>query len=463
MFRLGLFGGKFNPVHLGHLIAAQAAAEALSLDRLIFVPVGAPLLKDCPELIDGRQRVDMLRHALSGAPQYQVSDVEIARTGKSTTIDTVRSFRQEYPGAEITFLLGSDIVGRLHLWQGIGDLRQMCRFAVLVRAGQDQSGVEPDIQRIAVPAIDISSSLIRARSLKGLAIDFMTPPDVAEYIATNELYTLGTLQKNLEARLAEIGPRVVCCSGGVDSLLLATLAHRAAPADTIIAHAVSPAVPQAATERVKAVASQEGWQLTLVTSNEFKDERYLANPVNRCYFCKSNLYGTLKSIAAAMPDGAVMLSGANQDDLGDYRPGLKAAAEYHVRHPFVEVGIDKAAIRAIAASLGLAFADLPAAPCLASRVYTGTRVTAERMRAIELAEEALRQETGARVLRCRVKENHMIVEMQQDEGHLATAALLAEVLHQAQTAEPGIIDIALDPKAYQPGRAFVGNKHDHHL
>lgn len=463
MFRLGLFGGKFNPVHLGHLIAAQTAAEALALDQLVFVPVGTPFLKDSPELIDGHQRVEMLQRALAGNALYSVSDVEIRRTDKSTTINTVRYFRQKYPDAEITFLLGSDIIDRLHLWQNIDELRRLCRFAVLVRAGQDQPDAEPDIPRIAVPAMDISSSLIRQRCLKGLTVHFMTPPNVADYIADQNLYAAQTLQQRLLVRLEDIGPRVVCCSGGVDSLLLATLAHRAAPADTVIAHAVSPAVPHAATERVKTLAAQEDWRLVLVTSNEFKDERYLANPVNRCYFCKSNLYGTLKSIAAEMPAGAVMLSGANTDDLGDYRPGLKAAAEFHVRHPFVEAGISKSAIRAIAAGLGLDFADLPAAPCLASRVYTGTRVTAERMRAIEHAEAALRNATGAQVVRCRVKESHMVVEMLDGQQALATPDVLADVLRQAQATEPGLTDIALDAKPYKPGRAFVGDKHDRHL
>ncbi|HEY0282231.1 MAG TPA: nicotinate-nucleotide adenylyltransferase [Rhizomicrobium sp.] len=461
--RLGLFGGKFNPVHLGHLVAAQTAAEALAFDRLVFVPVGRPMRKDSPELADGTARLAMLRLAVGDNPLYDVSDVEIARPGKSMTIDTVRHFRAAYPDAEITFLLGSDVIDRLHQWQEIDELRRLCRFAVLLRAGQDRPEVEPEIPRLRVPAIDISSTVLRARRLKHQAIDFLTPPPVADYIESHALYTPAALLQQVQAVLGEIGPRVVCCSGGVDSMLLATIAHRLAPADTVVAHAISPAVPDEATGRVRSWGNQEGWRLELVTSNEFTDERYLANPVNRCYFCKSHLYDTLKVIAAGMPRGAVMLSGANTDDLGEYRPGLTAAAEYNVRHPFVETGIDKAAIRAIAAHLELPFADLPAAPCLASRVYTGTRVTPARMRAIEEAERAIREATGVKVVRARVRENQMIVEMLESERERGSAAVLAEALRRAQSAEPGIAGIVLDPEPYRPGRAFIGEHRDDQL
>ncbi len=461
--RLGLFGGKLNPVHLGHLVAAQAAAEALALDRLVFVPAGRPMLKDSPELADGTARLAMLRLAVGINPLYDVSDIEVARPGKSVTIDTVRRFRAEYPDAEITFLLGSDVIDRLHLWREIDELRRLCRFAVLVRAGEDRPDVEPDIPRLHVPAIDISSTVLRARCLKHQAVDFLTPPPVADYIERHALYSPTALLQQLQAVLNGIGPRVVCCSGGVDSMLLATVAHRLAPAETVIAHAISPAVPDEASARVRSWAEHEGWKLEQVSSNEFADERYLANPVNRCYFCKSHLYDTLKTIAAEMPRGAIMLSGANTDDLGEYRPGLTAAAEYNVRHPFVETGINKAAIRAIAAQLGLPFADLPAAPCLASRVYTGTRVTPERMRAIEAAEHAIREATGVKVVRARVRESQMIVEMLESERNLGSAAVLAEALRRAQSAEPGIAGIGLDPKPYRPGRAFVGEHRDNRV
>ncbi len=127
--------------------------------------------------------------------------------------------------------------------------------------------------------------------------------------------------------LADHPRRIIACSGGVDSLLLADLAHQAAPDTTVIAHSVTPAVPRAATERVRRTAHALGWQLRLVESAELSDDRYLANPVDRCFFCKTNLYDELERIAAHLAganDGWTLMSGANVDDLGEYRPGLLA-------------------------------------------------------------------------------------------------------------------------------------------
>ena len=131
-------------------------------------------------------------------------------------------------------------------------------------------------------------------------------------------------------------------------MTLALLAGRRLGAESAMFHAVSPAVPPEATERVRAFAAREGWRLTVLDAGEFADPAYRANPANRCFYCKTNLYGAL----AARTD-ATLLSGTNLDDLGDWRPGLKAAEEHGVRHPFVEAGIDKAGVRAIAASAGL--------------------------------------------------------------------------------------------------------------
>ena len=133
----------------------------------------------------------------------------------------------------------------------------------------------------------------------------------------------------LNALLQEMGNCVVACSGGTDSLLLATVAHRALPDDCLVAHAVTPAVPKEDTERVRKNAAREGWQIRVVEPAEFSDENYLSNPVNRCYFCKSNLYTALiplaKELAKDSSIPAAVLSGANQDDLSEYRPGLDAA------------------------------------------------------------------------------------------------------------------------------------------
>ena len=259
----------------------------------------------------------------------------------------------------------------------------------------------------------------------------------------------------IEAVLAAIGPCVVACSGGIDSMLLACVAHRLAPETTVIAHAVSPAVPAEATQRVHDYAAREGWALRIVRSGEFADENYLANPVHRCYFCKSNLYESLAAIAQGMAGAGTIVSGTNVDDLGEYRPGLNAAAERHVRHPWVEAGYAKEDIRARARSLGLSIAELPASPCLASRLYSGTRVTPTRLAAVEAAEALVRSRTGLGVVRCRVRGETMLIETPAEGRARITPSLLEEVARLVTNLTPEIAGVQLDDKPYQPGRAFT--------
>ena len=168
----------------------------------------------------------------------------------------------------------------------------------------------------------------------------------------------------------------VAISGGVDSLTLGVAVHRRNPGRAEMFHAVSPAVPEAATERVRAMSAAEGWRLRIVEANEFDDADYLANPVDRCFYCKRDLYGAIRELTSS-----TILSGTNLDDLADYRPGLDAAGKSDVRHPFVEVAITKDDVRALASHLGLGdVADLPAAPCLSSRVETGLVIRADWLR-----------------------------------------------------------------------------------
>jgi pyridinium-3,5-biscarboxylic acid mononucleotide sulfurtransferase len=262
----------------------------------------------------------------------------------------------------------------------------------------------------------------------------------------------------LAAALERSPRRVIACSGGVDSLLLADLAHEMRPCTTIVAHSVSPAVPPSATRRVQQAAADLGWRLELVESHEFDDPHYLANPRNRCYFCKSNLSAELERVSPpAHRRGAdwTVMSGANADDLGEYRPGLVAAREHDVRHPFVEAHITKAHIRAMARSRGRSWHELPAAPCLASRLYTGTAVTAELLRAVDRGEDMLRERTGLDVVRCRVKGDDVLVEVNAEARWLLTPALLDEVLAVMRDEAPQLGSITLDEAPYAPGRAFV--------
>ncbi|MFJ1311558.1 adenine nucleotide alpha hydrolase [Agrobacterium sp. P15N1-A] len=209
-------------------------------------------------------------------------------------------------------------------------------------------------------------------------------------------------------------PAAVALSGGVDSMTLAFTAHARLGSDVTMYHAASAAVPESATGRVRTYAERHGWNLRIVDAGEFGDERYLANPSNRCFFCKSSLYGTLSSLT-----GAQLFSGTNTDDLGDWRPGLKAAKNNSVRHPFVEAGMSKADVRAMAAAHGLDdLAELPSAPCLSSRVETALRIDPATLRAIDTVEMLLRRDLSPQTVRCRVRQGGVVVEL--DEATLAT-------------------------------------------
>jgi uncharacterized protein len=273
--------------------------------------------------------------------------------------------------------------------------------------------------------------------------------------------------KKLNSIFSKMGPRIVAASGGLDSLLLATLSHRADPDRTLVAHGSSPAVPKEAQERLKKFAKEHGWNLVCVKTDEFDDEAYLGNPYDRCYFCKTHLYGLLKQLQYDATkknfsrlrhrtgQACVILSGANIDDLGEHRPGLRAAAEAGVRHPFIEAGIGKADIRGIARDLGLPFWDLAASPCLASRIYTGTRITPERLALVDAAEIRLRKLTGAKVVRCRLKERRMLVEVPADDRKKFKPAVLDVLRKELLNNGSNLNELILDEKPYRPGRAFV--------
>ena len=257
--------------------------------------------------------------------------------------------------------------------------------------------------------------------------------------------------------MESIGPLAVAVSGGVDSMTLSVVAHRTARRAARVYHAVSPAVPADATERVQRYAECYGWELTLVDAGEFEDPIYLANPADRCFFCKTNLY-------AAIARGAVatLASGTNLDDLSDYRPGLRAAKLHGVRHPYVEAGIDKAGVRAIARTLGLDdLAELPAAPCLSSRIETGIAIEANTLGAVYRSERLVAQAVCPRTVRCRVRRHAVVVEI--DAESLATLDVQTRAWLGDRVAvtfaEMGVTrPVEFEP--YRMGSAFLRNATD---
>lgn len=261
----------------------------------------------------------------------------------------------------------------------------------------------------------------------------------------------------LHAVLDRFEGLALAVSGGVDSLTLATAAHRRAPASVEVFHAVSPAVPAAATARVRDLAAREGWRLQVLDAGEFADPSYRANPVDRCFFCKSSLYRAIRALTR-LP----IASGANRDDLDDYRPGLVAARDAGVHHPLLEAGLGKADVRALAAALGLgALAELPASPCLSSRLETGVRVEPALLALVEAVEAEVAALTGAGTVRCRVRAARLDVEL-EPAAHArldaaARAALLDRVARRA--AAHGVArPVTLAP--YRRGSALLLPVHD---
>lgn len=250
----------------------------------------------------------------------------------------------------------------------------------------------------------------------------------------------------LRAQLVAHDRLAVAVSGGVDSLTLARAAGLLLGSRCEMMHAAGPAVPPAATARVRRHAQQAGWSLQVLNAGEYDDPAYRGNPVNRCYYCKNNLYARMRAATTAP-----IAAGTNTDDLGEYRPGLIAAEEHQVVHPYVAAGMNKAAVRALAAALGLHdIAELPAQPCLASRVETGIAIDADDLAFIDRAEQAVRATRTGGDVRCRLTADGVWLELSDpssaDESALQT--LMRSLCAGGARRFAGI-------RAYRRGSAFL--------
>ena len=242
---------------------------------------------------------------------------------------------------------------------------------------------------------------------------------------------------------------LIAYSGGVDSACLLRAAHHRLGDRALGVIADSPSLPRAELAEALHVAKQIGVCIEVIRTGEFSNPDYLGNPVNRCYFCKQELFQKMEALASRMArDGSLVLAyGENADDAGDFRPGARAAAEFQARAPLKEAGLTKADVRYLSATWGLPTADKPSSPCLSSRIPHGTPVSIETLAKVEAAEAAVRA-LGFRVFRLRHHGDQARLEFAPDELALATSDTHRRQIIQA-TLSAGYEQVEIDPKGYR--------------
>lgn len=254
---------------------------------------------------------------------------------------------------------------------------------------------------------------------------------------------------------------VVAFSGGCDSALMAKVARDVLGRDRVKAvTAKSESLPQAEIKEVESFTERFDMDHFWIETREIENPNYAANPANRCYFCKSELYTHLKNFAVQW-NIKTIVNGANVDDLGDWRPGLRAAAEYEIKSPLVEAGFIKAEVRELSRQLGLSTWDKPAAPCLSSRFPYGEHITPAKLRQVDLG-EAFLKECGFRIVRLRYFGNTAKLELGKEEiiQLHSNSALRERITNQLKYL--GFQSVEIDPEGYRSGKLNDGIKVAHY-
>jgi uncharacterized protein len=254
----------------------------------------------------------------------------------------------------------------------------------------------------------------------------------------------------LEELLKSLEPVVIAFSGGVDSSYLAYKAHAVLGDGALAVMAESASVPSHQRKMANRVVELLGIPFKKIRSHELELEEYRANPADRCYYCKNELFNRLEMIAEKYPS-ATILDGLNADDLGDFRPGRKAGEEHRVRSPLMEAGLTKTEIRELSRRAHLPTADQPASACLASRFPYGTTITAEKLRIVDEGEEFLR-EAGFRVFRVRHHDHLVRLEFGREDLKKALNPEMAQKLAGGFKGL-GYKFVTIDLEGYRTGSA----------
>ena len=259
----------------------------------------------------------------------------------------------------------------------------------------------------------------------------------------------------LESIFQEMGAVLIAFSGGIDSTLVLKVAHHTLGKKAMAVVAVSPTLPKEELEDVRRISLEIGVELIMAHTNQLEIPSFVRNDVSRCYHCKTDLYGIFEPIKQTSGIN-VVVDGTNLDDLGDDRPGLRAAQEHAVRSPLVESGFTKADVRNLAKHLGLSNWDKPAAACLSSRIPRGLVITEMSLRRIEQAEKILKEE-GFRQVRVRDHEGIARIEVvQQEIEHFFDADRRQRITESLKHL--GFRWVTLDLAGYQVGGGNLGAK-----
>jgi nicotinate-nucleotide adenylyltransferase len=186
--KIGILGGTFNPIHIGHLILAEETREKLNLDKIIFVPAFLPPHKDNSDIVSAKERLIMVKLAIKGNRYFSVSDIEIKRPGRSYTIDTLKEFKKRYGKDELYFIIGSDLLKYLDEWKDLDEINRLVKLVAVTRPGYPLEKIPSYIKTMAIRAVDISAFQIRQCIKDGKSFRYLVPDLIYGYIIKNKLY-----------------------------------------------------------------------------------------------------------------------------------------------------------------------------------------------------------------------------------------------------------------------------------